>query len=275
MNQSSIPSHIVIFTDPNDDNEALLIDTIGTRNTAEVATPSGSGTRLLKAARVGPQNHRNSDGDTVDIELYQQLGVAGVDLAPGHAQALRRNERVVKVLENTYRNRPRPIHRQAVLAGAQTPPLTSPPFGGTGELPGDPLQAYLLGMRAALDQMISIAMPSGPGAQPSNTRGEVSWPLRMLGIRGQPGEPTGKGVKVALLDTGIDPTHPDLAHKIRVGANAVNFVPNQTVDDVDGHGTHCAGILAGSATPAGGGPLFGRARCRTPRRQSFGPNRRL
>src|SRR5438552_7626243 len=50
-----------------------------------------------------------------------------------------------------------------------------------------------------------------------------------------------RNIVIAIVDTGVDDTHPDLASKI---VGEYNFVKGETVNDGFGHGTHVAGIAA-------------------------------
>ena len=55
----------------------------------------------------------------------------------------------------------------------------------------------------------------------------------------------GEGVIVALLDTGVDTAHPDLAANIIGGWNFVD--DNDNITDLDGHGTMVCGVVAAVA----------------------------
>jgi subtilisin family serine protease len=61
---------------------------------------------------------------------------------------------------------------------------------------------------------------------------------------------TGKGVKIAVLDTGWDHDHPDLQGTVTAERNLITGSDN--ANDDNGHGTHVAGIIAGSGAASNG-----------------------
>jgi serine protease AprX len=76
----------------------------------------------------------------------------------------------------------------------------------------------------------------------------------------------GNGVTVAVLDTGLDSTHPDISNRVQrnvkladfQGANLLDFFPPFNVeklpdtDQLSGHGTFVGGIIAGTGSSSGG-----------------------
>lgn len=64
---------------------------------------------------------------------------------------------------------------------------------------------------------------------------------------------SGKGIRVAVLDTGFDAAHPDFAGR---NVTTQSFVAGEPPQDGHGHGTHCIGTSCGPRSPSAG-PRYG------------------
>lgn len=62
---------------------------------------------------------------------------------------------------------------------------------------------------------------------------------------------TGKGVRIAIIDSGIDPYYPDFTGRLKFW-NDTTFENYTNYIDYNGHGTHVASIAAGSGSASGG-----------------------
>jgi subtilisin family serine protease len=96
-----------------------------------------------------------------------------------------------------------------------------------------------------LSAILLSSVLSGCTGGPAN-----EWAYRMVGLRGLDGKLDGSGMRIAIVDTGIDSKHPSLDHVSIIWRDEINQ-QTQPYDDV-GHGTHVAGIIAGEGGSFGG-----------------------
>ena len=96
---------------------------------------------------------------------------------------------------------------------------------------------------------IRLVEPVGPAIKVAQTSPSLPWHLQSINIAAarQKGL-TGQGVRIGILDTGIEATHPEFATKqiSFLEFDAQGFPVNATPVDLHGHGTHVAGIAAGA-----------------------------
>ncbi|RYY15721.1 MAG: hypothetical protein EOO04_28175 [Chitinophagaceae bacterium] len=120
---------------------------------------------------------------------------------------------------------------------------------------------YLKGYRDGINQLYeNIMAKGGTGSADNedasiqaifNDNAQFTWGLQATRVHSS--TRTGAGIKVAVLDTGIDLQHPDFAGRPIVTRSFSGF----PVNDIHGHGTHCIGTACGAKLPASGVRRYG------------------
>ncbi|MFI9008570.1 S8 family serine peptidase [Actinosynnema sp. NPDC053489] len=108
----------------------------------------------------------------------------------------------------------------------------------------------MTGRAAVVAVLVALALPGTARAQ---TIEEQQWHLAALGIPAAHATSRGDGVVVAVVDSGVDDTRPDLAGALLPGAGFGSASGTDGTEDNDGHGTAMATLIAGRAV--GGGAL--------------------
>jgi subtilisin family serine protease len=185
----------------------------------------------------------------VPVLVFDELGVAVVTGEPqqmGAAMAVAADEEsAILAVE--------PERMNHAMFDGMVPDPPGTVVGGVG-------LEYLRGYRDAVVALYEH-LTSGRGAPPGLPEAELveaflddaasTWGLkatRCLSSRFD-----GRGIRVAVLDTGMDLNHPDFLGRT---ITSRSFVPNELVQDGHGHGTHCIGTACGSQRP-GMGPRYG------------------
>ncbi|MBO3274508.1 S8 family serine peptidase [Pseudomonas schmalbachii] len=121
--------------------------------------------------------------------------------------------------------------------------------------PEGPSLEYLRGFRDAANALYDLALRRQGSAIAAlfDDTATDTWGLQATGVLAS--RYSGAGIKVAVLDTGLDLQHPDFIDRTVV---AKSFVPGAaTVQDGHGHGTHCAGTACGPRATADDGRRYG------------------
>jgi subtilisin len=117
---------------------------------------------------------------------------------------------------------------------------------------------YLRGYRDAVvhvyDQLTSRTEPSAVEAETRTIfqdSPQFTWGLQATGV--STSRLNGQGIRVAVLDTGLDFEHPDFSGRAIESQTFSGF----PIQDIHGHGTHCIGTACGPLRPATGVRRYG------------------
>ena len=95
-------------------------------------------------------------------------------------------------------------------------------------------------LRVDDDIDISMVFEVGPMAWGPRLVENTPWGITRINLAGV--DRTGRGVKVGVLDTGVDSSHPDIGRNVKGGMDMISGAASARDDN--GHGTHVSGTIA-------------------------------
>jgi subtilisin family serine protease len=184
------------------------------------------------------------------------------------ARSMKRDRRKQQIDEVVEQQRHDPVQRDIrswlaerappVLEGstpAAPPRITGTVLADLSDGDAEQMRKDLPHVAVIADRPMPLIEPNRTGAATAKTKlsNKDRWHLKAIGVIGNRGTRktplTGKHVTIAVLDTGIEATHPELGGRV---TEAFQFdtgnwqpVPQNPSMDTNGHGTHVAGLIAG------------------------------
>lgn len=215
--------------------EAAAPDMLGTTGRYLVLLPpDGAGTlanvaglRVARSSDFKAGAASLAEAGDADALVLDEIGVAVVDAPPDQLRAL----------------------RSAAEAGTDAMVVEPERYVRAFEAPS---ADYFRGYRDAVNALVEKGLGGAPApddlalveATTAWDEANATWGLQATQVIGS--SFTGKGIRVAVLDTGIDSDHPDFAGRKIV---AQSFVRGEAPQDGHGHGTHCIGTACGPSRP--------------------------
>lgn len=168
------------------------------------------------------------------------VALAVVFMLPAIASSGTKPVRVIVVFDNTNVSAAA-VRQIEHLGGVKTKEL--PMVGGVAvSLPSqatEHLVAGIPGVRYVEPDLVVQALGKPVQQQPAQV---LPWGVDRVNADAVWAYFTADPVKVAVVDTGIDTTHPDLVDNLKGGMSAVWYT--ESYKDDNGHGSHVAGIVA-------------------------------
>ena len=207
--------YVIVFANPNANNSRMLQSTVGVASVAD--------SRDFDDQRVDP--------DQADATVFSELGIAVTALDPSQLNSVRTASDA----------------QSAILS--ISPELIHHPLADTAYVTGYRDGAADLADRIAAGSLNGNGSAAGGGQAGVAQFGDTTtntWGLAATRVTTSP--QSGKGIKVAVLDTGFDSTHPDFVGR---SITTASFISGEPPQDGHGHGTHCIGTACGPKNPAG------------------------
>ena len=180
--------------------------------------------------------------ENAETLIFDNLGVAVVTLDPDQLQSLN----LEKADSSSVIEEIEPERVVYAVSDVGVSRLGQPMSSSTTNVSVEYLRGYRDGVTKLVDQLLST--DEGDGTLPP-VESETTWGVQATKVITS--RFSGRGIKVAVLDTGFDLTHPDFIGRKLISKS---FIENQEVQDAHGHGTHCIGTACGPLSP----PIFPR-----------------
>ena len=213
---------------------------------------AGGGIKLLESGglRVASSSDFRAaasvpnDLEGADVQYFERFGIA---IVRSDQERLRPMLEKAVSLKTTASVRPERSYRalgtlHRSVGGGASGVLRSPrPI-----VDRDYLYGYRDGIAHLIEQLLDGSRPDRVRAAAALDESRVTWGLEAT--LADVSQLTGSGIKVCVLDTGFDDTHPDFLGRT---ITKKVFASQSSPDDIVGHGTHCIGTACGPLRPSG------------------------